>query len=101
MPTDDNLPGAVFAVLADRVRQRSETMLALIKYERSSFEEWINVEFFDAGRSIRDVSRCDPRPSYAELTNGKASGFGDLLVVRGSETVLVEVAVAHDWTGWK
>ncbi len=101
MPAADEFSRSVFGAFAERVGQRSETMLALIKHESCSFEEWINVEFFDAARSLQGVSRCEPRPSYGGLTNAQASGFGDLLVVRGPDTVVCEVAIAHDRTGWK
>lgn len=91
---------SVFAVISDRMSARL-TELGLFVESGYSFEDWCTWEMFAACRL--HGWETQPKPAYSNLGISDGGDMGDLLVQGegSSGSVLVELAIAHDWTSDK
>jgi hypothetical protein len=87
----------VFAVLAQRLGQRSEA-IAQFAESGGSWEEWCTWEVFAACREAAWTAQ--PQPPYAQVGVAGSRDRADLLVFdpTSGRRVLLELAVIHDWT---
>jgi hypothetical protein len=89
----------VFQNIASRLASKS-TDIARFVSTRYSFEEWLTWEAFAACSAIEDWE-VGPKPSYRTHGVQECRDYGDLLVVEGRESVLVELGLVHDGTSDK
>jgi hypothetical protein len=94
------LPGRVFAVLADLLGERSGDVVVFAGADHS-FRPWLTWEavaaFHRAGWSAK------PHPAYGAVGVIGSRELADVLVYDGEsgERVLLELATIHDWTANK
>ena len=84
----------VFGILADRLSTKEE--FGLIVSSGSSFENWLNFEFYvaciDAGLT------CAITPRYSALSCEYIKGYGDLLIEAGKNKLMIEAKIIGDCT---
>lgn len=90
------LASRVFEVITSRLISRADD---LFRFAQSgfSFEEWCNWEAYAACCSIEGWS-AHPKPRYSDCGLEDSRELGDLLVLAGTERLLVEVGLVLDST---
>jgi hypothetical protein len=93
------LSKTAFDAISARLELRAKDF-AVIAQTGYSFEEWINCEAYVACKEKRSDSVVSPRPHYSEV-GSELNAFGDLLIPRKLNKLLIEIEVIHARTGWK
>jgi hypothetical protein len=95
----ETLPERVFNALSDRFAARAAD-IGLFTAAKYSFEEWLNWEAY-AACAIVPGWQTHAKPRYCDLGAAGCKDFGDLLVMDGQNSLLVEIGLVHDETGNK
>jgi hypothetical protein len=93
------IANTAFEVVAERLYERRKD-LARIARTGYSFEEWVTCEAYLACSKKWHEVGVSPRPHYRSVSSGR-NGFGDLLVSRKLDSVLIEIGIVHKTTGSK
>ena len=95
--TISGLAAEVFAKVMEGLTGRTGDLARLVE-AGYSFDEWLVWEAFLACAGVPGW-QVSPRPAYASLGVHGDADFGDLLVRRGEESVVVELGLVHDYSG--